>query len=35
MRTALVWLINAVCRPIDAWLTRQQNRLNGDDDATQ
>ena len=31
MRTALIWLINAACRPIDWWLTQQQNRLNGDD----
>ena len=35
MRGALVWLINAVCRPVDWAITRYGNRLNGDDDATQ
>lgn len=35
MRSLVIAIINAVCRPIDAYLTRQQNRLNGDDDALQ
>ena len=33
MRSLVIAIISPFCRMADWWLTRQQNRLNGDDDA--